>query len=58
VLRCAEALARGVRLVPVNAGGRLDLEAFAENLAGAALVSEMTLGENAGSLTTHGQRRS
>jgi len=48
VLRCAEALPRGVRLVPVTAGGRLDLAAFAENLAGAALVSVMTANNETG----------
>ncbi|KAB2641062.1 MAG: cysteine desulfurase [Verrucomicrobia bacterium] len=48
VLRYAEALPRGVRLAPVNAGGRLELAAFAENLAGAAFVSVMAANNETG----------
>jgi len=48
VLRYAESLPRGVRLAPVDAGGRLDLDAFAENLAGAAFVSVMSANNETG----------
>ena len=48
VLRYAESLPRGVRLVPVDAGGRLDLDAFAQSLAGAALVSVMAANNETG----------
>jgi len=48
VLRYAEALPRELRLVAVNAGGRLDLEAFAESLAGAAFVSVMAANNETG----------
>ena len=48
VLRYAESLARGVRLAPVTTGGRLDVEAFADGLAGAAFVSVMTANNETG----------
>ena len=41
VLRCVEAMARGVSLAPVNAGGVLEMDAVAERLRGAAFVSVM-----------------
>ncbi|MEI6605248.1 MAG: cysteine desulfurase family protein [Verrucomicrobiota bacterium] len=48
VLRCAESLPRGLNWVPVNTAGRLDLEAFAENLPEAAFVSVMTANNETG----------
>ncbi len=48
VLRYAEALPRGLRLAPVNGGGRLDVEAFAEGLDGAAFVSVMAANNETG----------
>jgi cysteine desulfurase len=48
VLRCVENLKRESRLVPVDAGGRLDLEAFAASLAGAAFVSIMAANNETG----------
>lgn len=48
VLRCVENLPRESRLVPVNAGGRLDLEAFEAALDGAAFVSVMTANNETG----------
>ena len=41
VLRCVEAMARGVSLAPVNAGGVLEMDAVAEHLKDAAFVSVM-----------------
>ena len=48
VLRYAESLPRGLELAPVDAGGRLDLDAFAECLPGAAFVSIMTANNEVG----------
>ncbi len=48
VLRYAESLPRGVKLAPVNAGGRLDLDAFAEGLSEAAFVSVMAANNETG----------
>jgi cysteine desulfurase len=48
VLRCVENLARDVRLVPVTAGGRIDLEAFSKMLDGAAYVSVMAANNETG----------
>jgi len=48
VLRYAESLPRGVRLAPVDAGGRLDVDEFAGNLEGAAFVSVMTANNETG----------
>ena len=48
VLRYAEALTRDVLLVPVNAGGRLELARLEEGLAGAAMVSVMTANNETG----------
>jgi cysteine desulfurase len=48
VLRYAESLPRGVRLAPVNRGGRLDLDGFAERLTGAAFVSVMAANNETG----------
>ena len=48
VLRYAETLPRGLRLAPVNEGGRLDVEAFAEGLEGVAFVSVMTANNETG----------
>jgi cysteine desulfurase len=48
VLRCVENLTRETRLVPVDAGGRLDLTAFASALDGAALVSIMAANNETG----------
>ena len=48
VLRFAEALPRGLRLVPVDGGGRLDLDAFARNLAGVGFVSVMAANNETG----------
>ena len=50
VLRYAESLPRGVRLAAVTAGGRLDLEAFAAGLPGAAFVSVMAANNETGVL--------
>lgn len=48
VLRCAEALQRDVLLVPVNAGGRLELARLEEGLPGAAMVSIMAANNETG----------
>jgi cysteine desulfurase len=48
VLRCAENLNRELRRVPVDAGGVLDLTAFAAALDGAAFVSIMTANNETG----------
>jgi cysteine desulfurase len=48
VLRCVENLAREVRRIPVNAGGRLDLDAFSAALDGAAFVSVMAANNETG----------
>ncbi len=48
VLRCVESLAREARRVPVTAGGRLDLAAFARELEGAAYVSVMAANNETG----------
>ena len=48
VLRCTERLKRETRRVAVDAGGRLDLNAFAEALDGAAFVSIMTANNETG----------
>lgn len=48
VLRCVENFPRESRLVPVNADGRLDLEAFEASLDGAAFVSVMTANNETG----------
>ena len=48
VLRSVEALARDGLLVPVNAGGRLELGRFEEGLSGAAMVSIMTANNETG----------
>ena len=48
VLRCVENLARETRSVAVDAGGRLDLTAFAAALDGAALVSVMAANNETG----------
>ena len=50
VLRYAESLPRRVDLAPVDSGGRLDLEAFAERLSGAAFVSVMAANNETGVL--------
>ncbi|MCX6876791.1 MAG: cysteine desulfurase family protein [Verrucomicrobia bacterium] len=50
VLRYAESLPRGFRVAPVNAGGRLDLDALAEGLPGAAFVSVMAANNETGVL--------
>ena len=48
VLRCAENFSREVRRVPVGAGGRLELQAFATALEGAAFVSIMAANNETG----------
>jgi cysteine desulfurase len=48
VLRYAESLTREVLLVPVNAGGRLELARLEEGLAGASMVSVMTANNETG----------
>jgi cysteine desulfurase len=48
VLRCAESLGREVRRVPVDAGGRLDPDAFSKALDGAAFVSIMSANNETG----------
>jgi cysteine desulfurase len=48
VLRCVEKLPRGAKLVPVDAGGRLDLAEFAAALEGAAFVSIMAANNETG----------
>ncbi len=50
VLRYVESLSRGVRVVPVQADGRLDLEAYAASLSGAAFVSVMAANNETGVL--------
>lgn len=48
VLRCAENLQRETRLATVNAGGRLDIDAFPSHLVGAAFVSIMMANNETG----------
>jgi cysteine desulfurase len=48
VLRCAEIFSRELRRVPVDGGGRLDLQAFAAALDGAAFVSIMAANNETG----------
>jgi cysteine desulfurase len=48
VLRCVEAMVRGVSLAPVNAGGVLEMDAVAEDLRGAAFVSVMMANNETG----------
>jgi len=48
VLRCVEDLTRGKVLVPVNSKGRLEMEAFARSLDGAAYVSLMAANNETG----------
>ncbi len=48
VLRCVENLTRDVRLVPVTADGRIDLEKFSKMLDGAAYVSVMAANNETG----------
>lgn len=48
VLRYVEALGREVRLVPVDAGGRVKVEAFREALDGAAFASVMAANNETG----------
>ena len=48
VLRSAEKFSREVRRAPVDAGGRLDMEAFAASLDGAAFVSIMAANNETG----------
>lgn len=48
VLRYVETLARGSVQVPVNAGGRINLEAFERALEGAAFVSVMAANNETG----------
>jgi cysteine desulfurase len=55
VLHCAETLAREVLLVPVNAGGRLEMEKLAEGMAGAAFVSVMAANNETGVIQALGE---
>ena len=48
VLRTAEHLSRETRLIPVDAGGRLDLDSFTASLEGAAFVSIMAANNETG----------
>jgi len=48
VLRCLESTGRELRRVPVDGGGRLDLDAFSVTLKGAAFVSVMTANNETG----------
>lgn len=48
VLRCAEAMERGLSLAPVNVGGSLEIDAFVEHLRGAAFVSVMMANNETG----------
>lgn len=48
VLRCAETLDREVMLVPVDPGGRLELDRLADAIDGAAFVSVMTANNETG----------
>lgn len=48
VLRCVDSLKREVRRIPVDAGGVLDLSAFAAAMDGAAFVSIMTANNETG----------
>ena len=48
VLRCVESLSRGLVGVPVNSGGRIEMEAFAKSLVGASFVSLMTANNETG----------
>lgn len=48
VLRGAEDLSRPVKYAPVNPGGRLDLERFANLLPGAAMISVMAANNETG----------
>ena len=55
VLRCVENLTRDRELVPVDAGGRLDLAAFATALDGAAFVSIMAANNETGVIQPLGE---
>jgi cysteine desulfurase len=55
VLRCAENLGREVRRVPVDAGGVLDVAAYAAALDGAAFVSIMTANNETGVIQPLGE---
>lgn len=48
VLRCVEAMARGLSLASVNMGGSLEMDAMAEHLRGAAFVSMMMANNETG----------
>ena len=48
VLRCVENLSKPVNVIPVTAGGRLDLDAFTAALDGAAYVSVMAANNETG----------
>jgi cysteine desulfurase len=48
VLRCVENLPRETQLATVNAGGRLDIDAFALHLEGAAFISIMMANNETG----------
>lgn len=48
VLRCVEAMARGVLLMPVNVGGVIEMDTFAEQLKVAAFVSVMMANNETG----------
>lgn len=48
VLRCVEAMARGVSRMPVNVGGVLEMDAIAEQLEVAAFVSVMMANNETG----------
>lgn len=48
VLRCVEAMARGLSLAPVNMGGSLEMDAISEHLRGAAFVSVMMANNETG----------
>lgn len=48
VLRCVEAMARGLSLAPVNVGGSLEMNAIAEHLQDAAFVSVMMANNETG----------
>jgi len=55
VLRSAEMLEREVMLVPVDAGGRLEMDRLAQGLAGAAFVSVMTANNETGVIQPIGE---
>jgi len=48
VLRCAESFSRELARVPVTAGGRIEMEAFARALGGASFVSLMAANNETG----------